>query len=130
MHLPSSDTTVILVDEWGNEYKTSYLLERNGLSAGWRGFSISHRLLKGDLLIFRLIEPCKMKVTFQILDTYIGLSLNCSLLLEEWRYFVSSNKDDLLDLLVILLLMFVYNIYIEFGKEASIIIVQKLKKVE
>ncbi|CAN4112205.1 unnamed protein product [Withania somnifera] len=62
MHLPGHDTTVILVDEWGNEYKTSYLLERNGLSAGWRGFSISHRLLKGDLLIFRLIEPCKMKV--------------------------------------------------------------------
>ncbi|XP_059314041.1 B3 domain-containing protein Os03g0184500-like isoform X2 [Lycium ferocissimum] len=62
MHLPSHDTTVILVDEWGNEYKTSYLLERNGLSAGWRGFSISHRLIKGDILIFRLIEPCKMKV--------------------------------------------------------------------
>lgn len=62
MHLPSHDTTVILVDEWGNEYKTSYLLERNGLSAGWRGFSISHRLLKGDILIFHLIEPCKMKV--------------------------------------------------------------------
>ncbi|KAK4378432.1 hypothetical protein RND71_000294 [Anisodus tanguticus] len=62
MHLPSHDTTVILVDEWGNEYKTSYLLERNGLSAGWRGFSISHRLLKGDVLIFRLIEPCKLKV--------------------------------------------------------------------
>lgn len=62
MHLPSHDTTVILVDEWDNEYKTSYLLERNGLSAGWRGFSMSHRLLKGDLLIFRLIEPCKLKV--------------------------------------------------------------------
>ncbi|XP_016513014.1 B3 domain-containing protein Os01g0234100 isoform X2 [Nicotiana tabacum] len=62
MYLPSHDTTVILVDEWGNEYKTSYLLERNGLSAGWRGFSMSHRLLKGDLLIFRLIEPCKLQV--------------------------------------------------------------------
>ncbi|MCD7463611.1 hypothetical protein HAX54_050938 [Datura stramonium] len=62
MHLPCHDATVILVDEWGNEYKTNYLLERNGLSAGWRGFSISHRLLKGDILIFHLIEPCKMKV--------------------------------------------------------------------
>lgn len=62
IYLPTCDTNIILVDEWGNEYKTSYLLERHGLSAGWRAFSISHRLLKGDILIFRLIEPCKLKV--------------------------------------------------------------------
>ncbi|KAK4477044.1 hypothetical protein RD792_016246 [Penstemon davidsonii] len=62
LHLPDHDTSIVLVDEWGNEYKTSYLLGRHGLSAGWRGFSISHRLLKGDLLIFHLIEPCKLKV--------------------------------------------------------------------
>ncbi|XP_073155309.1 uncharacterized protein [Henckelia pumila] len=62
LYFPSRDSTICLVDEWGNEYKTSYLLERHGLSAGWRGFSISHRLLKGDILIFHLIEPCKLKV--------------------------------------------------------------------
>ncbi|PIN15286.1 hypothetical protein CDL12_12071 [Handroanthus impetiginosus] len=62
LHLPNRDTSVVLVDEWGNEYQTSYLLGRHGLSAGWRGFSISHRLLKGDILIFHLIEPCKLKV--------------------------------------------------------------------
>lgn len=62
LHLPSQDSTVILVDEWGKEYKTTYLIDRNGLSAGWRGFSISHRLLKGDILIFRLIGPCKLQV--------------------------------------------------------------------
>ncbi|CAI9769928.1 unnamed protein product [Fraxinus pennsylvanica] len=62
LHLPKHDSTVVLVDEWGNEYKTSYLLERNGLSAGWKGFSVSHRLLKGDILIFLLVEPCKLKV--------------------------------------------------------------------
>ncbi|CAH9116051.1 unnamed protein product [Cuscuta epithymum] len=62
IYLPSHDTNITLVDEWGNEYKTSYLMERHGLSAGWRAFSISHRLLKGDLLIFCLIEPCKLKV--------------------------------------------------------------------
>nr|XP_027105926.1 B3 domain-containing protein Os06g0194400-like isoform X1 [Coffea arabica] len=62
LHLPSRDSTVILVDEWGKEYKTTYLIDRNGLSAGWRGFSMSHRLLKGDILIFRLIGHCKLKV--------------------------------------------------------------------
>ncbi|XP_022896797.1 B3 domain-containing protein At5g42700-like isoform X2 [Olea europaea var. sylvestris] len=62
LHLPKHDSTIVLVDEWGNEYKTSYLLERNGLSAGWKGFSVSHRLLKGDILIFLLVEPFKLKV--------------------------------------------------------------------
>ncbi|KAH6772662.1 hypothetical protein C2S52_004529 [Perilla frutescens var. hirtella] len=62
IHLPNHDTSIVLVDEWGNEYKTSYLLDRHGLSAGWRGFSISHRLLKGDILIFHLTAPCKLKV--------------------------------------------------------------------
>ncbi|KAL2512171.1 B3 domain-containing protein [Abeliophyllum distichum] len=61
-HLPNHDATVVLVDEWENEYETSYLLYRHGLSAGWRGFSVSHRLLKGDILIFHLIQPCKLKV--------------------------------------------------------------------
>ncbi|KZV37447.1 hypothetical protein F511_24854 [Dorcoceras hygrometricum] len=62
LHLPNHDSSIVLVDEWGNEYRTSYLLWRHGLSAGWRGFSKSHRLLKGDVLIFHLIEPCKLKV--------------------------------------------------------------------
>ncbi|KAL3515266.1 hypothetical protein ACH5RR_022168 [Cinchona calisaya] len=62
LHLPSQDSTVTLVDEWGKEYKTTYLIDRNGLSAGWRGFSMTHRLLKGDILIFRLIGPCKLQV--------------------------------------------------------------------
>ncbi|CAA0807545.1 B3 domain-containing protein [Striga hermonthica] len=62
LHLPNHDTSIILVDEWGNEYKTSYLLERHGLSAGWRGFSIAHRLLKGDILIFHLTAPCRLQV--------------------------------------------------------------------
>lgn len=62
MYLPNRDTSVVLEDEWGNEYNTSFLLERRGLSAGWRGFSIAHRLIKGDILIFHLTEPCKLKV--------------------------------------------------------------------
>ncbi|XP_004230782.1 B3 domain-containing protein At5g42700 [Solanum lycopersicum] len=93
MHLPSSDTTVILVDEWGNEYKTSYLLERNGLSAGWRGFSISHRLLKGDLLIFRLIEPCKMKV--YIVRVNGQEVVDAALCLMYWETLNTSTELDL-----------------------------------
>ncbi|RAL38845.1 hypothetical protein DM860_015206 [Cuscuta australis] len=62
MYLPSHDSALMLVDEWGNDYKTSYLSERHGLSAGWRAFSIAHRLLKGDLLIFCLTGPCKLRV--------------------------------------------------------------------
>ncbi|CAN4107713.1 unnamed protein product [Withania somnifera] len=93
MHLPSHDTTVVLVDEWGNEYKTSYLLERNGLSAGWRGFSISHRLLKGDLLIFRMIEPCKMKVHIVRVN---GLEVvDAALCLMNWDSLNKSTKLDL-----------------------------------
>ncbi|KAM7482514.1 hypothetical protein LguiB_007097 [Lonicera macranthoides] len=61
LHLPKHDTTVILVDERGKEYKTNFLLERHGLSGGWRGFSMDHRLLKGDCLVFHLVEPCKLK---------------------------------------------------------------------
>lgn len=62
MYLPSHDSALMLVDEWGNDYKTLYLSERHGLSAGWRAFSIAHRLLRGDLLIFCLTGPCKLKV--------------------------------------------------------------------
>ncbi|GER51476.1 nudix hydrolase homolog 15 [Striga asiatica] len=32
---------VTLVDKWGNEYKTTYLLERHGLSAGWSDSEIA-----------------------------------------------------------------------------------------
>lgn len=61
-YLPQHDTTIELVDEWGNEYNTSYLLDKHGLSAGWKGFSIAHKLLKGDILFFHLTAPCKLKV--------------------------------------------------------------------
>ncbi|CAI9104355.1 OLC1v1003010C1 [Oldenlandia corymbosa var. corymbosa] len=62
LHLPTSDVPVFLVDESENEHETKYLAEKNGLSAGWRGFSIAHSLLEGDVLVFQLIKPCKFKV--------------------------------------------------------------------
>ncbi|KAL2460234.1 TF-B3 domain-containing protein [Abeliophyllum distichum] len=61
-HLPKWDEIVVLVDENGEEYSTKYLIDKNGLSAGWRGFSIVHKLLEGDVLVFQLIYPCKFKV--------------------------------------------------------------------
>ncbi|XP_027105925.1 B3 domain-containing protein Os01g0234100 isoform X1 [Coffea arabica] len=62
IHLPKKDGIVVLVDENGEEYKTKYLVEKNGLSGGWRGFSIAHNLLEGDVLVFQLIKPCVLKV--------------------------------------------------------------------
>ncbi|CAI9765566.1 unnamed protein product [Fraxinus pennsylvanica] len=61
-HLPKHDETVILVDENGEEYSTKYLIGKNGLSGGWRGFSLAHKLLEGDVLVFQLIHLCKFKV--------------------------------------------------------------------
>lgn len=62
MHLPKHDDTVVLVDESEQEFETKYLVDKNGLSGGWRGFSIAHKLLEKDVLVFQLIAPCKFKV--------------------------------------------------------------------
>lgn len=62
LHMPRHDITVILVDERQEEYKTKYLAERNGLSGGWRGFSLAHDLVEGDVLVFQLFRFCKLKV--------------------------------------------------------------------
>ncbi|OIS96354.1 PREDICTED: B3 domain-containing protein Os01g0234100-like [Nicotiana attenuata] len=61
-YLPKHDDTVVLVDENEEEFSTKYLIDKNGLSGGWRGFSIAHNLLEGDVLVFQLIQPCKFKV--------------------------------------------------------------------
>ncbi|PIN06059.1 hypothetical protein CDL12_21400 [Handroanthus impetiginosus] len=61
-HLPECDATVVLVDDNEQESDTRFLAEKHGLSAGWRGFSLAHKLLEGDVLVFQLIEPCKFKV--------------------------------------------------------------------
>lgn len=61
-HLPDQDETVVLVDENEEEHDTKYLVDKNGLSGGWRGFSIAHKLLDEDVLVFQLVESCKFKV--------------------------------------------------------------------
>ena len=52
----------MLVDKDDQEFNTKYLDRKTGLSGGWRGFSMAHKLLAGDALVFQLIEQWKMKV--------------------------------------------------------------------
>ena len=53
---------MVLEDEEGKEFQTKYLVGKVGLSAGWRGFSIAHKLLEGDVCVFHLVKPSKFKV--------------------------------------------------------------------
>ncbi|KAH7834638.1 hypothetical protein Vadar_018157 [Vaccinium darrowii] len=62
LYMPGYDASVVLVDTSEEEYQTKYLAEKNVLSARWRAFSIAHRLMEGDVLIFQLIKPCEFKV--------------------------------------------------------------------
>ncbi|KAK6916472.1 B3 DNA binding domain [Dillenia turbinata] len=60
--MPREDSTILLEDEGGNEYKTSYEVKHLGLSEGWAAFVEEHKLQVGDALIFHLIKPHKFKV--------------------------------------------------------------------
>ncbi|CAM8904315.1 unnamed protein product [Rhodiola kirilowii] len=62
VHLPSEDCEVILEDEELQLYRTKYLAYKKTLSGGWRGFSIAHKIVVGDVVVFQLVAPCKMKV--------------------------------------------------------------------
>ncbi|KAJ8766632.1 hypothetical protein K2173_001152 [Erythroxylum novogranatense] len=61
-HLPKQDSLIVLEDEKGMTYNTKYLVQKTGLSGGWRGFSIVHNLVKGDVLVFHLFKPTTFKV--------------------------------------------------------------------
>ncbi|KAJ9674449.1 hypothetical protein PVL29_023787 [Vitis rotundifolia] len=60
--LPKSDVIMNLVDEEGDEYPTVFLARKSGLSGGWKRFSVAHKLVDGDALVFQLIRPTKFKV--------------------------------------------------------------------
>ncbi|XP_043710136.1 B3 domain-containing protein Os01g0234100-like [Telopea speciosissima] len=62
LNLPKEDCRITLVDESGKEYKMNYLGRAVALSAGWKGFSIAHKLVVGDSVLFQLIEAIKFKV--------------------------------------------------------------------
>nr|XP_011464161.1 PREDICTED: B3 domain-containing protein Os01g0234100-like isoform X1 [Fragaria vesca subsp. vesca] len=61
-HLPDKDITMTLEDEGGRQLQSKYIACKTGLSAGWRQFAASHKLLEGDVLVFQLVEPAKFKV--------------------------------------------------------------------
>ncbi|KAH0977591.1 hypothetical protein GBA52_027310 [Prunus armeniaca] len=61
-HLPKQDIMIALEDENGEEFETKYLADKVGLSGGWRAFSIAHKLLEGDVIVFHLVTPSKFKV--------------------------------------------------------------------
>ncbi|KAG8076966.1 hypothetical protein GUJ93_ZPchr0006g43744 [Zizania palustris] len=61
-YLPKRDETIVLVDEVDDEFDTLYLANKKGLSGGWRAFSIAHKLVDGDCLVFQLIRRTKFKV--------------------------------------------------------------------
>ncbi|KAJ9674451.1 hypothetical protein PVL29_023787 [Vitis rotundifolia] len=69
--LPKSDVIMNLVDEEGDEYPTVFLARKSGLSGGWKRFSVAHKLVDGDALVFQLIRPTKFKV---IIELYCRLS--------------------------------------------------------
>ncbi|GMN37594.1 hypothetical protein TIFTF001_006936 [Ficus carica] len=62
LHLPKHNTMVVLEDESGQVWEAKYLAEKVGLSGGWRGFSIAHKLVEGDVVIFQLVSHLKFKV--------------------------------------------------------------------
>lgn len=62
-HLPKSTVDMVLENEEGEEYEAVYISKRTGLSGGWRGFALDHKLDDGDALVFELIHPTRFKVT-------------------------------------------------------------------
>ncbi|KAF8402453.1 hypothetical protein HHK36_010537 [Tetracentron sinense] len=61
-HLPKKELNMLLEDENGTEYDANYIGSRSGLSGGWRGFALDHKLDDGDALVFELTEPSRFKV--------------------------------------------------------------------
>ncbi|OUZ99172.1 B3 DNA binding domain [Macleaya cordata] len=67
-NLPKEIVAFTLLDENGEEYTIKYLPEKCGLSGGWKGFAIAHKLVAGDALVFQLVKVTKFKV--YIVRTY------------------------------------------------------------
>nr|GEY25450.1 B3 DNA binding domain-containing protein [Tanacetum cinerariifolium] len=79
-HLPNDDVTVVLVDKDDQKFNTKYLDRKTGLSGGWKAFSVAHKLLAGDALVFQLIEQWKMKMANVNAQTRINSSAFRSML--------------------------------------------------
>ena len=60
-YLPIEDEKVML-ETSGMEWECVYLVGKNGLSGGWRSFSIDNELRDGDSVIFELVNPRRFVV--------------------------------------------------------------------
>lgn len=58
--MPKETREVTLIDRAGNKWPTKWLYKdggvTSGLSAGWRGFALDHRLEEGDVCVFELVD--------------------------------------------------------------------------
>ncbi|KAI3856276.1 hypothetical protein MKW92_048443 [Papaver armeniacum] len=60
--MPKDRIKMTLVDEKGKHYKATYIPEKKGLSGGWKGFSVDHKLRIGDAVLFQLVDLMTFKV--------------------------------------------------------------------
>ena len=66
-HMPKNDTWIVLEDENGKKFRTKYLPGQEGLRGGWKTFSVDHKLLEGDVVVFHKVMPSKFKVVVRTL---------------------------------------------------------------
>lgn len=58
--MPKETREITLIDRAGHKWPTKWLYKdsgvTSGLSAGWRGFALDHRLEEGDVCVFELVD--------------------------------------------------------------------------
>ncbi|KAF6173160.1 hypothetical protein GIB67_028458 [Kingdonia uniflora] len=67
-HLPKNDIMITLVDMKDEEYTLKYIVKALAVSAGWRIFTVAHKLTEGDALVFQLVMDVKFKVYIIMTD--------------------------------------------------------------
>ncbi|XP_074317886.1 B3 domain-containing protein Os01g0234100-like [Silene latifolia] len=95
-HLPICDSNIELIDEAGMKFECKYLVHKSGLSGGWRGFSLDHKLREGDVVIFQLIAVTTFKVYIVRNDGQDEFQVALGLLtLDDCKgHEVSEKRDD------------------------------------
>ncbi|KAJ0719494.1 putative transcription factor B3-Domain family [Helianthus annuus] len=64
LFLPKADSEMVIEDGYMEIHHVKYNAEKSGMSAGWKKFAVGHNFLDGDVLVFHLVEPYKLKVLF------------------------------------------------------------------
>jgi hypothetical protein len=68
-HLPNHDVDIILEDDEGQICYTKYKASRTALSGGWHGFARMHHLKVGNVLVFQVVSPTKLKVSASVVPS-------------------------------------------------------------